>query len=153
MACLKMLVALPTPLGGEVASLIRERDPNHAILKNAPKRMDGDPSARIATEEAKQSAAQRDTSMEIDDPSSSRNSPAEGDAPSSAPAGDIPMWEFEPVMDLAPTDAASGEQPHTSRRRRRRSHGRSGQESSPQGEEALKDYFDSRWDEPRAPVQ
>lgn len=33
MACLKMLVALPTPLGGEVASLIRERDPNHAILK------------------------------------------------------------------------------------------------------------------------
>lgn len=85
------------------------------LCRNAPKRMDGDPSARIATEEAKQSAAQRDTSIDINAPSSSRDSPAEGDAPGSAPAGVIPMWEFEPVMDPAPTDAASGEQPHTSR--------------------------------------
>ena len=35
MACLKLLVALPTPLGGEVASLVRERDPNHIVLKSA----------------------------------------------------------------------------------------------------------------------
>jgi hypothetical protein len=35
MACLKLLVALPTALGGEVAALVRERDPYHAVLKSA----------------------------------------------------------------------------------------------------------------------
>lgn len=35
MACLRLLVALPTPLGGEVAALVRERDPYHAVLKSA----------------------------------------------------------------------------------------------------------------------
>ena len=84
--------------------------------RNAPKRMDGDPNARIATEQARQSAAQRDGYSGNDTPSSSRaNTAGGGDASSSTPDGDNPLWDFEPVWEPAVADAYSGEQQHPNR--------------------------------------
>lgn len=78
--------------------------------------MDGDPSARIATEQARQSAAQRDAYSDEETPSPSRVAPAGGrDAPSSAPEGDAPIWEFEPAWEPAAADALSSEQSHPNR--------------------------------------
>ncbi|BDA47718.1 hypothetical protein COCOBI_10-5690 [Coccomyxa sp. Obi] len=157
-ACLKLLVALPTPLGGEVAALIRERDPDSPLLRNAPKRMDGDPNSRIATDEARWAAAQHASSA---DTSAARHAisavkegaSATGSASHSDSAETTPVWEFEPIWEGEQAEAATSQQPH-SRRDRRRERRRLSQHPEGelrQGDEALKDYFDSRWDEPQAP--
>ncbi|CAL8471823.1 g11365 [Coccomyxa elongata] len=153
-ACLKLLVALPTPLGGEVASLIRERDPDSPLLRNTPKRMDGDPNSRIATDEARWAIEQHASSAARHVVSAARERPSTaGSDFDSDSAESAPVWEFEPMWEGEQREAAASQQPH-SRRDRRRERRRLAQHpegDERQNDEALKDYFDSRWDEPQAP--
>lgn len=71
--------------------------------------MDGDPKARIATEEAKQSAAER--AQYADSKAASGSDSASVNA-SDGTAGSVPAWDFEPVMEPVAADVSPSQQQH-----------------------------------------
>lgn len=86
--------------------------------RNAPKRMDGDPNSRIATDEAVWAAAQHassaDTSAARHVVGAARERPsAAGSDFDSDSAENSPVWDFETTRESEPGEAAASQQPHS----------------------------------------